>query len=116
MQEKAAPVVTIDALIRQKIGWAVPAIAIYRKNFASFPGQGICPIIVRLASVSDPGGFMHWLKLVIEGWLVLGVVSVVAGLIWTTRLSREMNPEVSKLPAAPERRFGTASLSKLHSA
>jgi len=59
---------------------------------------------------------MHSLKLLVEGWLVFGVVTVVAGLIWTTRLSREMNPEVSKAQPMPERQFGTASLSKLHSA
>jgi hypothetical protein len=51
-----------------------------------------------------------------EVWVVFGVVIVVAGLIWTTRLSREMSPEISKIPPAPERQFGTASLSKLHSA
>ncbi|MGH9498876.1 MAG: hypothetical protein ACRD3L_07010 [Terriglobales bacterium] len=59
---------------------------------------------------------MHWLKLLMEGWLVFGVVIVVAGSVWTTRLSREMSPEINKIPAAPERQFGTASLSKLHSA
>ncbi|HLW89170.1 MAG TPA: hypothetical protein VKR57_11800 [Terriglobales bacterium] len=59
---------------------------------------------------------MHWLKLLLEIWVVFGVVSVVAGLIWTTRLSREMNPENSKVPAASERKFGTASLSKARSA
>jgi hypothetical protein len=67
-------------------------------------------------AVFDPGGFMHWLKLIVEGWLAFGVVTVVAGLVWTTRLSREMNPEVSKAPPMSERQFGTASLSKLHSA
>ncbi len=59
---------------------------------------------------------MHWLKLLMEVWVVVGIVSVVAGLIWTTHLSREMNPEISKLPHPPERQFGTASLSKVHSA
>jgi hypothetical protein len=59
---------------------------------------------------------MHWLKLFVEGWLVFGVVTVVAGLVWTTRLSREMNPEPSKAAPMAERQFGTASLSKLHSA
>jgi hypothetical protein len=55
---------------------------------------------------------MHWLKLLVEGWLMFGVVTVIAGLIWTTRLSREMNPEVSKATPRPERQFGAASLSK----
>jgi hypothetical protein len=59
---------------------------------------------------------MHWLKLFAEGWLVFGVVSTVAGLIWTTRLSREMNPDISKAPPVPERQFGTAALSKVRSA
>ena len=39
---------------------------------------------------------MHWLKLLMEVWAVFGVVTIVAGMIWTTRLSREMNPEVSR--------------------
>ena len=59
---------------------------------------------------------MHWLKLVVEGWLLFGVVSVVVGLIWTTRLSCEMNPEVNKVHVMPERQFGTASLAKVRSA
>ena len=53
---------------------------------------------------------MHWLKLLVEGWLVLGVVTVATGLIWTTHLSREADPEI-KAPAMPERRFETTSLS-----
>jgi hypothetical protein len=93
----------------------VPSVAIYRKNFASFPGKGISPIIVRRTAFQDPGGFMHWLKLLMEAWVVFGVVTVVAGLIWTTRLSRAMNPEV-RVPVASERSFGAARLSKLHSA
>jgi hypothetical protein len=59
---------------------------------------------------------MHSLKVLMEAWAVLGVVTVVAGLIWTTRLSREMNPEVSRHAPVPERQLATASLSKLHSA
>jgi hypothetical protein len=55
---------------------------------------------------------MHWLKLVMEGWVIFGVVVVAAGMIWTTRLSREMNPEVPKVPSVPERQFGAASLFK----
>lgn len=59
---------------------------------------------------------MHWLKLLVEVWLVFGAVMVVAGLMWTTRLSHEMNPEISKVPPKSERQFRTASLSKVHSA
>ncbi len=55
---------------------------------------------------------MHWLMLLGEVWVVFGVVTVVAGLIWTRRLSREMDPDPSK---ASERQFGTAALSKLQS-
>jgi hypothetical protein len=43
-----------------------------------------------------------------EAWVVFGVVTVVAGLIWTARLSRELNPEISKAPPRPERQFETA--------
>jgi hypothetical protein len=52
---------------------------------------------------------MHSLKVLLEVWLLFGVVTVVAGSIWTTRLSREMNPEITKAPPAPERRFGTVT-------
>jgi hypothetical protein len=94
----------------------VPRIAIYGKNFSPFPERGISPIIGPGRHFRDPGGFMHSLKLLMEVWVVLGVVTVVAGLIWTTRLSREMNPEIKKVPPLPERQLATASLSKLHSA
>ena len=85
------------------------ALAIYRKNISSFPKRGVCPIICagRLFS-KTPGGFMHSLRLLMEAWVVFGVVTVVAGLIWTARLSRELNPEISKAPPRPERQFETA--------
>jgi hypothetical protein len=54
---------------------------------------------------------MHWLKWLLEIWVVCGILTVVAGLIWTTRVNREMNPEINRVPA-PERQFGAASLSK----
>ena len=38
---------------------------------------------------------MHWLRLMMEVWVVFGVVSVVAGLMWTARLSRETDTEIS---------------------
>jgi hypothetical protein len=52
---------------------------------------------------------MHWLKLLVEGWLVFGVVTVVTGLMWTTRLSREADPEITKASPMPERQFETAA-------
>ena len=55
---------------------------------------------------------MNWLKWLVEIWVVCGVVTVVAGLIWTTRANREMNPDINKVQAASERPFGTATLSK----
>jgi hypothetical protein len=55
---------------------------------------------------------VHWLKLVLEVWVVWGVVSVVGWLIWNARLSREINPEISKAPPLPERQVATASSSK----
>jgi hypothetical protein len=48
-----------------------------------------------------------------EGWVVFGIVTVITGLIWTTRLSREMDPEISEGQSQSERQFGTAPLSKL---
>jgi hypothetical protein len=59
---------------------------------------------------------MHWLKLLAEGWLAFGAATVVIGLFWTTRLSRQMNPEAGKAPSLPERAFGASSFTKLHSA
>jgi hypothetical protein len=52
---------------------------------------------------------MHWLKLLVEGWLVFGVVTVVTGLMWTTHLSREADSEITKAPPMPERQFETAA-------
>jgi len=45
---------------------------------------------------------VHWLTLLMEIWVVFGVVSVVAGLIWTARMGREMEPEISNAPPLPE--------------
>ncbi len=59
---------------------------------------------------------MHWLKLMMEVWVVFGVVSVVAGLMWTARLSRETDTEISNAPPLPERQLATASSYKPHSA
>jgi hypothetical protein len=59
---------------------------------------------------------MHWLKLMMEVWVVFGVMSTMAGLIWTARLSRETDPEISKAPTLPERQLATASSYKPHSA
>jgi hypothetical protein len=59
---------------------------------------------------------MHWLKLTMEVWVVIGVVTTVAGLIWTARLSRETDPEISKASPLPERQLSTASSYKPHSA
>jgi hypothetical protein len=59
---------------------------------------------------------MHWLKLMMEVWVVIGVVSTVAGRIWTARLSRETDPEISKAPTLPEQHLVTASAYKPHSA
>jgi hypothetical protein len=68
------------------------------------------PYNLRRTLVSQTlGDFMHWFKLLLEGWVVFGIVAVAAGSIWTTRLSREMNPEISKAPPLPETQFETAA-------
>ena len=59
---------------------------------------------------------MHWLKLLTEVWVAFGIVTIVAGLIWTTRLSREMKTDLGKVAPTAERQFASPSLSKLHSA
>jgi len=59
---------------------------------------------------------MHWLKLMMEVWVVIGVVSTVAGRIWTARLNRETDPEISKAPTLPEQQLVTTSAYKPHSA
>lgn len=83
-------------------------LAAYAKNFASFPGAPFFPIIVSLevknqswVSWADelcPGEEMHWVKLLLEAWTVLGIATVILGLFWTTRQSRE----VSKQAANPK--------------
>jgi hypothetical protein len=64
----------------------------------------------------DPGGFMLWLKLMMEVWVMFGVVSTVAGLIWTARLSRETDSEISNAPTLAKRQLATASSYQQHSA
>lgn len=56
---------------------------------------------------------MHWLKLLMEVWVVLGVITVLAGLAWTARISREMDPEIDGVTSPSEPQFGTAPLSNL---
>jgi hypothetical protein len=56
---------------------------------------------------------MHWLKLLMEVWMVFGVVTVLGGLAWTARMSREMDPEINEVSSASEPQFGTAPLSNL---
>jgi hypothetical protein len=56
---------------------------------------------------------MHWLKLLMEVWVVLGVVTVLGGLAWTARMSREMDPEIRAVSSPSEPQFGTAPFSNL---
>jgi hypothetical protein len=81
-----------------------------------FVGLGPPPRADSGARREDPGEFMRWLKLMMEVWVVLGVVSTIAGLIWTAQLSRETDPEISKAPPLPEHQLATASSYKPHSA
>jgi len=59
---------------------------------------------------------MLWLKLMMEVWVMFGVVSTVAGLIWTARLSRETDSEISNAPTLAKRQLATASSYQQHSA
>jgi hypothetical protein len=52
---------------------------------------------------------VHWLKLTLEVWVVWGVVSVVGGLIWTARLRREINPQISEARHLSELAVGSPS-------
>jgi len=54
--------------------------------------------------------------LLVEGWFVFGVVTVVTGMIWTARLSRQAEPENAKMPARTDHQFGSSSFSNVHSA
>jgi len=32
---------------------------------------------------------MHWVKLLAEGWVLFGLVTVISGLFWTSKLNGE---------------------------
>jgi len=66
------------------------------KKFALFPGHPVLPIILRGTdgSAIRPGTIMHWVKWLIEIWILFGVVTVILGLLWTSRLSKESQPNV----------------------
>jgi len=64
-----------------------------------------------------PGGTMHWVKLLVEVWILFGVVTVISGLLWTSKLSKESQPSIAKNISPLQRaELSANNLSKVRSA
>ena len=93
--------------------------AAFAKNFALFPGQSVLPIILRGTdgSVIRFGGIMHWVKLVVEAWVLFGLVTVILGLLWTSKLTNKSQPNaVKNTSPRPLAELSADHLSKVRSA
>lgn len=40
---------------------------------------------------------MHWIKLLMEGWVLLGIVTVIVGVIWTNKQRNELSKPTTNL-------------------
>jgi len=59
---------------------------------------------------------MHWVKLLVEGWILFGVITVMLGLLWTSLSTPEAQTGIVKnVPSVPSADFA-AHLSKVRSA
>jgi hypothetical protein len=61
---------------------------------------------------------MHWLMLVIEVWLLFGILTVVGGLMWTSKAAREALQKAPEHAARSHQSadFATTGLSEVRSA
>jgi hypothetical protein len=103
-------------LPQQKDSLEVLCFAAFAKNFALFPGHPVFPIIVRAAdgSVIRLGGIMHWVKLVVEVWVLSGIMTVILGFLWTSKLTREsQSNKIKNTSSVPRGEFSATNLSKV---
>ena len=93
--------------------------AAFAKNFALFPGYRVLPIILRGVDGSTIrlGAIMHWVKLLVEVWILFGVITVVLGLFWTSKLTNKSQSNVVKNTSSlPRAELRANNLSKVRSA
>ena len=50
------------------------------------------------------GGEMHWIKLLVEGWVLLGIATVIVGVFWTNRQGSESNKPTTNVISPPKLR------------
>jgi hypothetical protein len=67
---------------------------------------------------SSSRGKMHWVKLLLEAWVLLGIVTVIVGLIWTDRQSRVLSKQAATPISPPKVRpeFRSANFTEARSA
>ena len=60
---------------------------------------------------------MHWVKWLVEGWILFGVITVILGLLWTSKLTNKSQPDVVKNASPlPRTELRADHLSKVRSA
>ncbi len=60
---------------------------------------------------------MHWVKLLVEVWILFGVVTLILGLLWTSKLTKESQPSIARnISSLPPAEFNANNLSKARSA
>lgn len=60
---------------------------------------------------------MHWMKWLIEVWILFGVVTVILGLLWTSKLTNRSQPNTAKSASSlPRTELSSDHLSKVQSA
>jgi len=47
---------------------------------------------------------MHWIKLLMEGWVLLGIVTVIVGVIWTNKQGNELGKPRTSVISPPKLR------------
>lgn len=61
---------------------------------------------------------MHWIKWLMEGWVLLGIATTILGVFWTNRQSAESSKQttISIAPPTLRRELTPANLSEAQSA
>jgi hypothetical protein len=50
------------------------------------------------------GGEMHWIKLLLEGWALLGIATVVLAVFWTNKQSSDLSKQTTNTISPPKLR------------
>jgi hypothetical protein len=63
------------------------------------------------------GEIMHWVKWLVEVWILFGVVIVILGLLWTSKLTNKSQPKtIQTASSLPHTELSADHLSKVQSA